>query len=549
MTDFSEKEFDVIGFAKSIMSEVESVRSFEKVKDDKTGEGFQLPTESRLNAFFRLVGLPYFVDILNQDEKKDKKSDFGQFINSGFAKRVSSELADKNIANSVKLKYINSGKTYYISELLNNREGGLRELSEKIGSNDMNERMAKAICSPLGIAPNFTADRLGEPGTFVPKTPQGGSDTQNSRETFKQLFPLIPSYQKILPLANNIARPFTLAVSERRIDRDTVLRKPFLEQVIRTRFVVYGSAQKDREKATERDITESLTQFLGQDIFSKAFPKGLPQVNIVEEFVINKFLDAIRSLARRWSKMNQTQRVKLLREIRPIITIKTSSARISPFGKRIEISSSIEGTKDGNKINFLNVLIAEEEALISLLPTDENEETKPKESVTKNITPGALQNSFTELLQYNLNRNKEEKTALEAKIKKNINSLEKLRLEIDMMTGEFTGLSVADVVIVIAALFIMDRNKLLNLLDKYTVDYMKSDKVLSSIVSGLSPTAKSAMEAIQELEKVVNNLFTLFQKEVDVANNRKSQTRRLRSVRTSETQSNNPTCIISDEET
>jgi hypothetical protein len=138
---------------------------------------------------------------------------------------------------------------------------------------------------------------------------------------------------------------------------------------------------------------------------------------------------------------------------------------------------------------------------------------------------------------------------LEAKIKKNINSLEKLRLEIDMMTGEFTGLSVADVVIVIAALFIMDRNKLLNLLDKYTVDYMKSDKVLSSIVSGLSPTAKSAMEAIQELEKVVNNLFTLFQKEVDVANNRKSQTRRLRSVRTSETQSNNPTCIISDEET
>ena len=67
MTDFSEKDFDVISFAKKIMSEVESIRSFTKTKDEKTGEGFQLPTETRINAFFRLIGFPMFVSIKGKD--------------------------------------------------------------------------------------------------------------------------------------------------------------------------------------------------------------------------------------------------------------------------------------------------------------------------------------------------------------------------------------------------------------------------------------------------------------------------------------------------
>lgn len=548
MTEFSEKEFDVIGFAKSIMTEIEGIRSFEKVTDKETGTGFQLPTESRLNAFLRLIGLPYFVVITDKDgnEQDDLK-----FLNPGFGATVRSTLADKKISDSYRQEYTGlDGKSDKVFYILSNRSELLKEISEEIGSDDMNDRMSKAICAPLDIKPN-TPKALKGVGTFIPKIPpKGGADTQNQREVFKKLLPLIPSYQRVLPLRNEIARPFTLKIRERRIDRNTILRKPFIEQVVRTRFIVYGSSQTEKEKVLGEDVTTTIKGLLGEQVFSEVFTNGelFAKVNLLEEFVISKFLDAIRNLARRWVKINE-QRIRLLRTLRPTIAIKTSSARESLFGKRVEVSATLEGTSDGEKLKKINAAIAQEEALIALLPTDENEEAEAKQQGTKNITPSALQNSFTNLLNYNLKRNKETKAALISRSKKNINSLEKLRLELDLMTGEFSGLSLPDVVITIAALFMVKRDILLNLLDKYTIDYMKTDKVLATIASQAGdPTPTKAMAAVKALEAVVNQLFTLFQTEVEAVQNRKKQGRKAKSIRKSDAKApSEPVCIPAKE--
>jgi hypothetical protein len=315
---------------------------------------------------------------------------------------------------------------------------------------------------------------------------------------------------------------------------------------------VYGSSQTTAEKQTEKDITSSIKQLVGEDEFSKIFTgqsgQLFSEVNLLEEFVIGKFLDAIKNLARRWVKINEKQRIRLLREIRPTVSVRTSSARVSPFGKRIEVSTSLGGTRDGEKIKKLNKAIAEEEALIALLPTDENEKKEEKQSSTRNITPSALQNSFTELLNYNLQKNKEARKSLVARSKKNINNLEKIRLETDLMTGEFTGLSLPDIIMTIAGLFIMKRSELLNLLDKYTIDNMKTDKVLSTIVSGVSPDPVKAMTAIKNLERVVNQLFSLFQKEVEAIHNRERQGRKAKSIRKSDTSTDSgPACVVQEE--
>lgn len=539
MTEFSEKEFDVIGFAKKIMSEIESIRSFEDISDEKTGEGIQFPTESRINAFLRLIGLPQFVNIYELDKNgKEKLNDDVKFLNPGFGRSVRSELVKNRIENNMRLFYTDpNNNSRKIGIVLYGRDSELLKIAENIGSDDMNDRMTKAIYSPLDIIPNFP-DNLGVEGIFKYKTMQG---TEESRAVYKQLFPLITSYRKVLPLRNEIARPFTLSVKERRIDRDTILRKPFIEQVIRTRFVIYGSAQTDKEKLVEEDIRVSIENLLGEKTFAEVFGSGaiFSKINLLESFIIEKFLNAIKNLARKWVKANEN-RIKVLRETRPIISIKTGSARASTFGKRIELSTDFDDTKEGEKIKKINTSIATDESLISLLPTDENEQTDPKQSDTRNITPSALQNSFTELLNYDLNKNKEIRTSLMVRSQKNIKLLEKMRLEFDLMTGEFTGLSLPDIVIVITALFMIERNKLLNLLDKYIIDYMKTDKVLSTIVSDLSPNANDALESIKQLENITNQLFSLFQKEVESVLNRKKQTTKGTSIRSSNNKKNNP---------
>lgn len=551
MTEFSEKEFDVIGFGKSILSEVERVRSFRKVSDTETKEGFQLPVESRIDAFLRLIGLPYFVSVT--DKKGVEKKDDIKFLNPGFGKTTRSGLADKKITNNFKQDYKDpNGTTGKIGTVVSRRKNDLATLTEGIGSSDMNIRMSKALCAPLDVIPNFPEKILTGEGDYTFTYP--GSGVTDKRKVVKRLFPLVPNYDQVLPLSNELARPFSLSVSERRVDRDTVLRKPFIEQVVRIRFVVYGSAQKASELEGQKDFIKSIKQLVGENEFSKIFPTSddsriFTDANLVEQFIINKFLDAIKNLARRWVKINE-QRINLLRKIRPTVNIKTSSARQSPFGKRIEVSTDLSNTSEGEKIKKLNKAISREEALIAILPTDETEEKEPNVSKTRNITPSALQNSFTELITYNLKKNKEVRSNLVARSKKNITTLERIRLELDVMTGEFTGLSLPDVVCTIAALFLMDRNKLLNLLDKYVVDFMKTDSVLKTIVKDVNPTSTNAMEAVQELEKRVDQLFTLFQKEVEAVQARKTQGRKNTSIRKSDDKEpSTPACYVSQGET
>jgi hypothetical protein len=556
MAEFSDNEFDVIGFAKSLMSEVEGIRSFRQVKDDKTGEGFQVPTESRVNAFLRLIGLPYFVSITDEKDKVEQS-----ILQPGFGITVSSTLSEKKLADSNQKYTDPNGNTEDLNLVLQSRIEMLSEADNSMGTKDMNERIAKAMYAPIDIKANIPDDLNGTAIEFVPKIPpKNGNDTENARDVFKWLLPLIPSVSDnqshlVMPLMNEVARPFLTDVKERTVDRDTILRKPFLEQVIRIRFLKLESSETEKQKDVERDMSGSLKSMLGESEFSAIFGNGalFAKVTILEEFIIAKFLSAIGSLAKRWVKINK-DRINLLRQIRPTIVIKTGSARESIYGKRIEPSVDLDGTAEGEKLKSINKKIALDEALIAILPSDEDEKTNVKQSDTKNITPGALNSPFIDLLTYGLKKNKEVKSGLESRVEKDIKNLEKIRLEVvDLMTGEFTGLSLPDVVMVMAALFIVERNYLLDLLDKYAITDMKKDPVLKTVVQNVKPSTAKAMAAIKELEKVVIQLFLLFQKEVDVNNNRSTRSQQgvQKSVYNNKSAEKPaaPTCVVYEKET
>lgn len=506
MSELSEKTFNVIEFAIKIMEEIEKVRSFEKVPDLDLEEGTKLPTETRLNAFFRLLGMPYFLSEITQDGVENL------FLNSGFSKTVRSKIANKTFDNGT-INYTNSNNTTdKLFIILSDRSSRLKAIEQQIGSNEMNEKMEKAIQNPLKIIPNFD-------GEYLPEI------DSNRREVFKKLFPIIPSfpiYNKILPLENDIARPFTTSERERKVDRGIILRKPFLEEVIRIRFIEYDSANDEKDNKTEEDITGSIKNVIGEEEFKQIFgstTKLFSKVNLIETFIIDKFLSAIKNLAREWVNINK-QRIRLLREIKPTIAIKTGSAR-NMFGKRIEISSDYSGTIDGEKLIKINRLISRDEAILSLLPVDRNSEVR--QSSTSNTTNSALQSSFTDLLTYGLERNRDAKKELISSIRKKINALEKVRLRLDLMTGEFSGISLPDIIIVLAALFVVDRTQLLNILDKYVIDDMKESKILKPVIENIEPTPENAMLAVQEIEKVISQLYSLFQSEVNKIQNRKTK--------------------------
>jgi hypothetical protein len=556
MVGISDKEFDIIGFARKIMSEVEKIRSFERIFDDESGTSGNVPIESRINAFFRLIGLPSFVEVNDETSGKQQSGDSLKFLSPGFGVTVKSELSDKIVRNSTQQSYISpSGEDVKVNIVLSNRESELGKIYNSIGTKDSNEKMTKAICSPLDIKPNIPKRILGE-GEFIPKLPPRNTpDVENKRTIFKKLLPLITSYwhPNVLPLMNEVARPF-LSVEERRIDRNTVLSKPFIEEVIRIRFVNLGSAKTESEKQSTKDITDSIIELLGSDIdgnsiFEDVFGNTtdiFSEVTLLEQFIIDKFLDAIRNLARKWVKLNE-QRIRILRETRPKISVKTNSGR-RIFGKRVVISTVLDGTSDGEKIRKLNEAIAEEEGLLTLLPSDDNESVNAKTGTTKNITGTALQNPFTDLLNYNLSKNKEKRSNLVSQSKRNIKSIEKIRVELDMMTGEFIGLSIPDIVIVITALFLIERDQLLSLLDRDVIDVMKEDNVLKAIVEDINPDPTGAMAGVLRLEAIVIQLFSLFQKEIEMIYQRNKRGRNAQSIKKAEQSVKKTSCLITTTE-
>ena len=62
-------KLDIVRFAKDLMAEVEGVRSYLLNVGDDAQPADNRPTESRVNAFFRLVGLPMIVSITPHNDK------------------------------------------------------------------------------------------------------------------------------------------------------------------------------------------------------------------------------------------------------------------------------------------------------------------------------------------------------------------------------------------------------------------------------------------------------------------------------------------------
>jgi hypothetical protein len=503
-------QFDIITFAKSLMSEVDKIRSFTlKSTDDATQQQYQQPIESRLNAFFRLVGLPMFVSV----EKKDKKGNSGTDLSGD--RQLTPGYAGKKfdnyiITNSAKEAAAGSAN---LAKALQEREGKLLSRESKIGTDEMNKFMTKALKSAIAIQPNIPNEEKSIKGGIV------GQNKDFEREVYKSLFPLITAYvpNGISPVKNETARPFLQYVVDQMPDNETMLPKPFIETVIRIRLISASNAGNTKEGAKNINFAEVVKKAIGEEKYNtlssndKDVLAAIRGEGALESIIITKLLSSLSQLAKKQYDLQKAQE-QYFQQSNYTISIKTESGKQSVFGKRAEVSSDLvlkPDSKYGQKLQLLYERKAREEALQSLLPTQDSIYTNDP-NTTQNTAFMSLTNPFSSLISYNLDETNKEIQQLKSIINKDLQKLEKLRVELDMMTGEFIGLSIPDVISIIIGLFIIKKQYLIALLDTEVREEMAKDEVLKVVISEFNNSnEKDTKTAIKKLQESVQLVFDL----------------------------------------
>lgn len=517
-------KFDVIKFAKDMLAEVDQVRAYELIPDDQTKEGLKVPSESRLNAFFRLVGFPMFVTIEDENKKdgggkaNNESSSGTRVLSPGFS---GGKFSGKNIKNS-EIEIQVEGQEQKINFILNARESLLARIENFIGTEEGNEAMTAAFNNTLPLVAN-----LSEKNNNVYSSVIVGSG-EFSRIAFKKLLPTVTCYKVILPVRNEVARPFTLEENDRKVDSQTTLKLPFIETVIRIRLLSAANAESSEDQSKNQDFqrsVETITDSTNIESFNNL------KANLLETFILNKLLAAFYQLAVKWIEIKKKQEV-LKKSADFKVAIKTSSSKASLFGKRIEADLDADSNAV-RRLKSLQTKLAKEEILLSLLPTDDSLlKTNAKTSNTKNTTFAALTNQFTKLISFNADQLRKGVKKEEEFIKKQVASIEKVRVEIETITGEFTGLSVPDVLAVIAALFTIKVDALVGLLDSEAVNNMKKDKRLKAALESLEinePSVDNAIGAIEDLTEAINDWYKTLQSVITTVESRLKRGRQQKS--------------------
>jgi len=513
-------DFDVIAFAKQLMAEIDGIRSYTVGKSDSSGANNQVPNESRLNAFYRLIGFPMFVTL--KAAKGEKLSDALSNVNHltpGYVTYydksehplITGKITVEDSEDVDGLTVLDEkGKKSNLKEELFNREATLILLDQFIGTEDINKRMINAFYYPMSLT------YFDKKSTSVI---DGASENPKERLRYKKIIPFVTMAGKtsgeqplwdIYPKSHTLSKPFVLNPKNQMIDSNTTLRRPFIESVIRIRMVGAESTTTTSDGKQKTLYDEIKTNLKKEGVY-------LPDDGTtIEAYILNKMILSLKQLAKKWIEINNRQQ-KLITKKLIQFSPETSLSKTDPMGKRSFKNPTLKsqaGTVDGQKMLKIKQAIDEREAIMSLLPTDDAQTTKTNGNVlVKNISNNALTSPFISILNSDLEFYKKQKAKLQKEINEVTQQADKLRYEMEMMTGEFLGLSICDIVCIIISLFAINKNYLIALLDPYVQSDMAQDSVFKTILIG--PTNITAGQALTELEKTLESVYDLLNKEIE----------------------------------
>ena len=456
--------FDPSQFMRSIISNIDGARGDmgpipNKIVENIITEPVGERVESRVNAFFRLIGLPATRDdsIITR-----RREDFE--LNT-----TESQLSQTSTLNYFAPGSLNINDPSIPGKFLTGNEASRRIVGrEQILQKPMkNQTMVDLLNKPLPLD-----------SSILPNV---------SRRT--SLFPLlVDASTPIYPLKKRTAPLFYDGDFILSGASSTRLPRPFLESVIYMRTQVLQSGSTDSMKkdlakniksfvlgnaqpltSEESDQTgEQFVRSLGLDNLDNPAVDSLSNYNLLELRMINKFVQALRS-----SAMNYKSAVSSATEFKKRVSfspeVKDNPAERSG-NSTVIVNGLIKGSID-DKIESLESQLSVSNSFISLLPTNEVKRADTSyraegDEVVKSIIPDVFISDFTNIVTFDQENILSQLSSAKSQRERDIREYNLIKERIQYFSGETVGLSIFDILCTFLALFTVDIETLIGLLNK-----------------------------------------------------------------------------------
>lgn len=474
------------------------------------------PQESRCHAFYRLLGLP----VVSSDGQNlycpgyDKPNNNNKVLNDGkltIAKNINKDLlkvmdARENTAREFlgifSLQGLDASALVMSSIDTRPFSGPLTKSSDPFDTKASNQSYT------VPLAARLITEVRDSSGNFPTKL-------SGTRTHLLKPFMVDPRIElTVQPDFNRICVPFLLDKSETKLKDNTYLKRPYIEKVCRERFSV------NQKLLAVGDHTNAVIQSIKNDdsIKNEKLINTIFSGKVTSEQIqFANYLNIMRSMLKKLSDAINTVSVVLAADPSAQGQAKYNWVPIpSKTGPEDGCTTRSLSNQQSDKNNT-----ASDKEIIQLQYTQEivniNNKLKSQETTDlggfafdeAEITPDtssseAFGDKLSEHIKLLSSRREAFTNAANDSVK-----------EIEIIMGEFSGLGLCDILAISAALWVVDKSVLINMIDSTAITRMLKDQNLraSEVTDreGGSFT-KSPGDALKEFEAKVKEIFEIMDK-------------------------------------
>lgn len=457
-----------------------------------------IPQESRCNAFYRMVGFP----VISGDGSSLYSPGFDPDLNRN------NERINKNleIANSILKK---------LQLILNDRETQSRNGANLFRNKDINatalaissiymrpfDKQLKPGLSPLDIDTqvfnvpdrNFVTADFSETVVFNTK----------SKHILKP-FIVDPRIElTVTPAMNRICAPFLTDKSMTQITKGNYLKRPYLERVIRVRFNDANVLLPPENKQAVNAFINGLVDFIkdSPQITDTALVNltsdTLGALHKSEIIIFSKFIKLINALVYELAKSRiEIDKIRKYINWKPIPNINGPE-----FGSELNIVRPNDTTN--NKSIEVDIITLELKQFLENTDFDLGLNSPDLGNFSFSNVDDIIFDGLKKDTQFytrqldTLHRRRDEAG----------NKANALLKNIEIITGEFSGLGLLDIIAIQATLWLISTNALLGLIDDSALERMQTIQGLKVNTSGRN----TPIDALKEFEKKLSEIYVLIE--------------------------------------
>ena len=472
------------------------------------------PQESRCHAFFRLLGLPVVSDNGFYNPGLDVIKNPGQKRKIDLAKKVS--IANNQIESFKEFKKISDARENYVNNFLpifsNNRSIDASALAiSSVNIRPISSVFAKnsdSIENPFDpqnqsyeiLDTGQIGDKILPLSTFVDSA--GNTPTKFSKKRNHIIKPFIVDARIDISTTTTkkIGIPFVENATQLKTSETTYTKRPLIEKVILDRF----SVQTESSTGSIKNFIDLVknTPIIKDAQLVKTVSSG-SSLKLAEAQQLARYFNIILLMSR--TLVNSQKTIQNAQSLYYWIPVPSKTGTEAGLSVRPMILSA---TGNNYTVSDLQIVVQNIKFFVTKIDTQTKdlsgtvpaaaEYALPEFTTTfDTTTSGAVSSTTEEQLNFLLSGRQ--------KILEEANAALK---SIEIIMGEFTGLGLADIVVIMAALYTMDKDSLLGFLDDDAYD--RAARVVD-IPNTRDESKSSITKALKNLTDTVKDYYNLFE--------------------------------------